>query len=49
MEGKALGMLHHVYEHAELYTVLFAWLAIPVGAYAAYRFMRLNEDLFEDL
>ncbi|MCB0417911.1 MAG: hypothetical protein H6617_03940 [Bdellovibrionaceae bacterium] len=49
MEAKAMGLLRHLYEHAELYTVLFAWLAVPAGVFAFYRFVRLNQDIFEDL
>lgn len=41
-----INFLSHVYNHAETYTVLFAWATIPMAFYASYLFLQHHYGMF---
>lgn len=44
--GFLVSILSHLYRLAELYTVLLAWVAIPLGYYAVYLFFNNHYGMF---
>lgn len=42
-----LNLLVHWYQYAEVYAVIFSWIVVPLGYYAAYLFLRNHYGIFQ--
>jgi len=42
-----LSVLIHIYQHAEIYTVLLALIVLPLGYWECFYFLRVHYGMFQ--